>query len=96
MTSKSTTVDLDVTATPVVVDNTSQTTALIGLLEGLLAEAKASGEVKVFSSGNTGVYANKRLKAPDARALGLLVPTGGKVALSLQAVVIDPANSKDA
>lgn len=79
------------------VKTASQTDLLVTALEGLLAEVKATGvEPKVFSSGNTGVYVSKRLKAPEARALGLLVPTGGKVSFTLQALVIDPANSKDA
>lgn len=78
------------------VEAPSQTLLLIGMLEALLAEAKANPAVKVFASKNTGVYASQRVKAPDARALGILVPLGGAVSLSIQAVVVDPANKKDA
>jgi hypothetical protein len=74
----------------------SQTDALIALLTSLAVEAAGTTEPKVFSSGNTGVYISKRLKAPDARALGITMPMGGKLTLTLQAVIVDPANSKDA
>lgn len=73
----------------------SQVEILATLLADLAVESKGN-DPKVFSSGNTGLYVNSNLKAPDARALGLEVPVGGKVKLTLQAVVIDPANSKDA
>lgn len=73
----------------------SQVEILATLLADLAVESKGN-DPKTFSSGNTGLYVNSNLKAPDARALGLVVPVGGKVKLTLQAVVIDPANSKDA
>lgn len=89
-----TAVSLDKTTAPTGAEPTQ-----VQLLSALLLDlAKSAGtaEPKVFSSGNTGVYASVRLKAPDARALGIEVPIGGKLTLSVQAVVVNPANSKDA
>lgn len=76
--------------------SSSQTYVLLNILGDLLTASIGHTEPKVFSSGNTGVYIQRRLKAPEARALGIVVPTGGKVSFTLQALVIDPANSKDA
>lgn len=77
------------------VEAPSQVALLAALLADLAVQSK-DNDPKTFSSGNTGLYVNSNLKAPDARALGITVPVGGKVKLTLQAVVIDPANSKDA
>lgn len=84
------------TDAPVTFGEESQTDRLITLLASYVSEAYGKTEPKVFSSGNTGVYVSVRLKAPEARALGIVVPIGGKVSFTLQALVIDPANSKDA
>lgn len=68
---------------------------LAALAADAVQVARGNGR-KEFKSGNTGLYANKVLKAPDARALGIDVPRGGRVKVTVQVLVIDPANSPDA
>jgi hypothetical protein len=65
------------------------TAQLQGILDGVVT-------TQVFGSGNTGVRGAKTLKAPEARTLGLLMPSGSKLVMSVSAYIVDPANSKDA
>lgn len=83
-------------ADEVVLTPAQQNVPLLAALLADMAKGASTEEPKVFTSKNTGLYVAANLKAPDARALGITVPVGGKVKLTIQAVVIDPANSKDA
>ena len=64
-----------------------------GQLSALVSRTEV---IALFKSGNTGVRTALTLKAPEARALGLLMPAGSKLVMSVSAYIVDPANGKDA